>query len=88
MAQTDPLRGAPMAPSRVSIPEIVQDLAIGRHSVYQMLESGILPGIRLKRGWLVTRHAYESWKRTCGARVAAGPAPNAPQVNQANRQAA
>jgi hypothetical protein len=34
-----------------------------------MLEQGILPGIRLGRRWLITRHAYEAWERTCGAEI-------------------
>ena len=55
-----------MEKSRLSIQEIATDLAIGRHSVYQMLETGVIPGIKLGRGWLVTRYAYERWKHTCG----------------------
>jgi hypothetical protein len=35
-----------------------------------MLEQGILPGIRLGRRWIITRHAYEQWERTCGMRPA------------------
>jgi hypothetical protein len=31
-----------------------------------MLEQGLLPGIRLGRRWIVTRHSYEQWERTCG----------------------
>ena len=54
------------ASSRISIPEIAERLAIGRLAVYEMLEQGILPGIRLSRRWIVTRHAYEQWERTCG----------------------
>jgi excisionase family DNA binding protein len=52
--------------SRISVQEIAADLAIGKHSVYRMLEGGVIPGIRLKRGWLVTRYAYERWKESCG----------------------
>ena len=51
---------------RITIPEIAQRLSIGRLAVYAMLEQGILPGIRLGRRWIVTRHAYENWERTCG----------------------
>jgi hypothetical protein len=29
-----------------------------------------LPGIRLGRRWIITRHAYEQSERTCGMRVA------------------
>jgi len=52
--------------ARMSIAEIAHRLDIGRLSVYDMLERGILPGIRLGRRWLVTRHAYEQWECTCG----------------------
>ncbi|MGE5571106.1 MAG: excisionase family DNA-binding protein [Rhodospirillales bacterium] len=53
----------------MSIPEIAARLSIGRLAVYDMLEHGILPGIRLGRRWIVTRHAYEQWERTCGLRA-------------------
>ncbi len=52
--------------SRVTVQDIMADLQIGKHSVYQMLDSNIIPGIRLGRGWLVTRNAYDRWKETCG----------------------
>ena len=56
--------------SRISVPEIAGRLNIGRLSVYAMLEQGILPGIRLGRRWIITRHAYEQWERTCGTHMA------------------
>lgn len=56
----EPLRG------RISVPEIARRLDIGRLAVYAMLDQGILPGIRLGRRWIITRHAYEQWERTCG----------------------
>ena len=57
-----------MQPSaRITIPEIAQRLAIGRLAVYSMLERGIIPGIRLGKRWIVTRHAYEAWERTAGS---------------------
>jgi hypothetical protein len=37
-----------------------------------MLQEGIIPGIRLGRRWIITRHAYEQWVRTCGVRSEAG----------------
>ena len=52
--------------SRMSIPEIARGLAVGRIAVYTMLEQGIIPAIRLGRRWIVTRHAFENWERTCG----------------------
>ena len=57
---------------RISVPEISQRLEIGRLAVYAMLEQGIIPGIRLGRRWIITRHAYEHWERTCGMRGGAG----------------
>ena len=53
---------------RMSISEIAARLAIGKMAVYGMLERGTLPGIRVGKRWLVTRHAYEQWERTCGLR--------------------
>lgn len=58
--------------SRMSVPEIARRLDIGRMAVYTMLEQGILPGIRLGRRWIITRHAYEQWERTCGMRRGTG----------------
>jgi len=54
--------------SRMSIPEIAGRLGIGRVAVYTMFEQGLLPGIQIGCRWLVTRHAFESWERTCGLR--------------------
>ena len=50
----------------MSIPEIAKRLSVGRLAVYTMLEQGIIPAIRLGRRWIVTRHAFEAWERTCG----------------------
>jgi excisionase family DNA binding protein len=50
----------------MTIEEIARRLSIGRLAVYAMLDQGIIPGIRLGRRWIVTRHAYEQWERTCG----------------------
>ena len=52
--------------SRMSIPEIAKRLSVGRIAVYTMLERGIIPAIRLGRRWIVTRHAFKNWERTCG----------------------
>lgn len=56
--------------SRITVPEIGERLNIGRLSVYAMLKAGIIPAIRLGRRWIITRHAYEEWERTCGMRPA------------------
>ena len=57
---------------RISVPEIARPLGIGRLAVYAMLKQRILPGIRLGRRWIVTRHAYDQWERTCGMRSGTG----------------
>jgi excisionase family DNA binding protein len=44
--------------SRITALEIARRLNIGRLAVYSMLEQGIIPGVRLGRRWIVTRHAY------------------------------
>jgi excisionase family DNA binding protein len=54
------------ASSRVTVDEIAADLSLGRLRIYAMLEQHIIPNIRVGRTYLVTRHAYEEWKRTCG----------------------
>jgi hypothetical protein len=48
-----------------------------------MLEQGIMPGIRLGRRWIITRHAYEQWERTCGMQAGAG-LPTQPEVTVLN----
>ncbi len=58
--------------ARMTADEIARRLNIGRLAVYAMLEQGLLPGIRLGRRWIVTRHAYEKWERTCGMRADSG----------------
>jgi excisionase family DNA binding protein len=55
--------------NRISVEEIAGRLNIGRLAVYSMLEQGIMPGIRLGRRWIITRHAYDQWERTCGMRT-------------------
>jgi len=54
--------------TRMTVEEIASRLDIGRQAVYAMLEQGLLPGIRLGRRWIITRHAYDEWERTCGMR--------------------
>ena len=54
--------------ARITVEEVARRLNIGRQTVYAMLERGMLPGIRLGQRWLITRHAYEQWERTCGMR--------------------
>lgn len=54
------------SPSRVTVEEITSDLGLGRVRVYQMLDLKIIPNIKVGQRYLVTRHAYEEWKKTCG----------------------
>ena len=65
--------------TRMTVQEIASRLDIGRVAVYRMLEQGLLPGVRLGRRWIVTRHAYETWEKTCGTRAGAG-LPTEPEV--------
>lgn len=54
------------ASNRISVPGIGRRLSIGRLAVYSMLEQRIIPGVRLGRRWIITRHAYLTWECTCG----------------------
>jgi excisionase family DNA binding protein len=59
--------GATVNPrARMTVEEIARRLDIGRLAVYMMLEQGIIPAVRLGRWWIVTRHAFQNWERTCG----------------------
>jgi excisionase family DNA binding protein len=58
--------------SRISVLEIARRLNLGRMAVYSMLEQRIIPGVRLGRRWIITRHAYLAWEHTCGLRPGAG----------------
>ena len=86
---SDPLANSPsghlgeVQSARISVPEIAKRLAIGRLAVYAMLEQRILPGLRLGRRWIITRHAYDQWERTCGMQVDAGLHPQ-PEVTVVN----
>jgi excisionase family DNA binding protein len=53
-------------PTSIRIPEIASRLKIGRLAVYDMLEKGVIPAIRINRRWLISRYAYERWERTIG----------------------
>ncbi len=53
-------------PARLTVAEICRDLGFNRSRVYKLLEDEVIPNVRLGRSWLITREAYEQWKRTCG----------------------
>jgi excisionase family DNA binding protein len=57
--------------ARISVAEIALRLSMGRPSVYRMLEDGVMPGIRLRHRWIITRRSYESWEQTCGLKATA-----------------
>ena len=61
--------GSIMTVTRLRIADIAKRLAVGEMAVYEMLEKGILPGIRLGRRWIVTRQAFDRWERTCGLSI-------------------
>ena len=61
--------------ARITVREIACRLNVGRQTVYAMLEGGILPGMRFGERWLITRHAYEKWERTCGTQAPTDLAP-------------
>lgn len=69
--------------ARITVPEIARRLRIGRLAVYDLLEQRVIPGVRLGRRWIVTRHAYEHWERTCGTLGNAG-LPENPEVTVLN----
>jgi excisionase family DNA binding protein len=68
--------------ARMTPKEVALRLNVGTRAVYQMLEQGHLPGIRLGKRWLITRHAYEEWERTCGLRAS----PDVPVPTGLNRE--
>jgi excisionase family DNA binding protein len=68
---------------RITVLEVAERLSIGRLKVYAMLEQQILPAVRVGRQWIITRHAYEQWERTCGMRLGAG-LPTPPEVTVLN----
>jgi excisionase family DNA binding protein len=51
---------------RLTTRDIAKRLAIGRAAVYELLESGVIPAIRIGKRWLVTRYAFDRWERSCG----------------------
>jgi excisionase family DNA binding protein len=52
--------------ARITVDEIAARLALGRVAVYALLDRGEIPAIRLGKRWIITRHAYETWERSCG----------------------
>jgi excisionase family DNA binding protein len=52
--------------NRFTVMQIAKRLGLGKMAVYGMLEYGIIPGIRVGKRWIITRHAYEQWEKTCG----------------------
>ena len=73
----------PTRSGRVTVPQIAKRLEIGRLAVYDMLRQGTIPGIRVGRRWIITRHAYAQWERTCGLPNTTG-FPSKPEVSVVN----
>lgn len=59
-------RMIPHDTARLTINDIARRLHIGKMTVYEMLEKGQIPGIRVGKRWLVTRAAYQKWEERCG----------------------
>jgi excisionase family DNA binding protein len=55
-----------MSEGRITVDEIAARLSLGRLTVYELLNRGEIPAIRLGKRWIVTRHAYEAWEHRCG----------------------
>jgi excisionase family DNA binding protein len=69
------LTGSGRRDGRIKVPEIAMRLDIGPQAVYSLLEKKIIPAIRLGRRWIITRHAYDQWERTCGTQTGTGLVP-------------
>jgi excisionase family DNA binding protein len=54
--------------ARIKVDEIARRLSVGRLAIYELLEQGEIPAIRLGRRWLITRFAYDDWEHKCGTR--------------------
>jgi excisionase family DNA binding protein len=54
--------------ARMTIAQIARRLGKSRRAIYEMLASGVIPGIRHGHRWIVTRYAYERWEQSCGMR--------------------
>lgn len=45
--------------------EVMEELAIGKNTLYRLLNSGELPAFRIGKLWRVRRVDLESWNPTC-----------------------
>ena len=52
--------------ARITVDEIAHRLSLGRLAIYELLQRGEIPAIRLGRRWIITRYAYDRWEHTCG----------------------
>jgi len=59
---------ATATPARITVQEIAGRLAMGKESVYRLLDRGEIPAIRHGRSWLISRSAYERWEQSFGSR--------------------
>jgi len=52
--------------SRLSVHEICKDLGICKKHVYALLDKQVIPCVRIGRSYLITKEAYQEWKKRCG----------------------
>lgn len=56
--------------ARIQVPEICRRLDVSEKAVYALLEAHIIPALRLRKRWIIGRHAYEEWEANIGRRSA------------------
>jgi excisionase family DNA binding protein len=55
--------------ARILVPEICHRLQLSERAVYALLEAHVIPALRLRKRWIIGRHAYEEWERDMGKRT-------------------
>lgn len=55
--------------ARIQVPEICRRLEISEKAVYALLEGRIIPALRMRKRWIIGRHAYEEWEQNIGKRI-------------------
>lgn len=63
----------------LTVPEIAERLGICEPKLYQMLADGMIPHVRHRRKYIVSRAAFEKWEQSLGERgtiVSLGPSTN------------
>lgn len=52
--------------ARIQVPEICRRLEVSEKAVYALLEARIIPALRLRKRWIIGRHAYQEWEEQIG----------------------